>query len=154
VVPPPPPPDSWASRPDSDVAIWTIKLEAGARWTVPPANPGTNRMLYLFRGANPKVAGRTIPPRSAIRLRADAAVALEAGEPVELLLLQGKPINEPVVQHGPFVMNSPAEIQRAFLDYRDTHFGGWPWPDDAPVHPREETRFAIHPDGKKERADR
>ena len=58
------------------------------------------------------------------------------------LLLQGKPISERVVSHGPFVMNSEEEIQQAFRDYRATRFGGWPWKDDAVIFPREKGRFA------------
>src|SRR5262245_16530019 len=49
-VPPAPPPDSWAARTDADVAIWSIRLAPGARWTLPAASPGTNRTLYFFRG--------------------------------------------------------------------------------------------------------
>ncbi len=71
-------------------------------------------------------------------------------EDAEFLYLQGRPIAEPVVQYGPFVMNSAAEIQTAFLDYRRTQFGGWPWPSDEPVHPRAEGRFAVHANGKRE----
>ena len=50
-------------------------------------------------------------------MRADTAVQIVAdgGGAVELLMLQGKPIGEPVVQHGPFVMNSKAEIMEAFV---------------------------------------
>jgi len=48
---PAPPPRSWAARADTNVAIWTIKMAAGATWTLPPAAPGTNRTLYFFRGA-------------------------------------------------------------------------------------------------------
>ena len=84
-------------------------------------------------------------------MRADVSVALEAGpDETELLLLQGRPIAEPVAQHGPFVMNAAHEIQQAFADYRRTGFGGWPWPTDAPVHPRDQGRFAIHADGRRE----
>lgn len=151
---PAPPPDSWAARSDSDVAIWTIKMAPGARWTLPPARQGTNRMLYFFRGRQLRVGGRDIPGYHSVQLRADAPAALENG-PIEseLLLLQGRPINQPVAQRGPFVMNTPAELQQAFIDYQRTRFGGWPWPDDAPVHPRSEGRFARHADGRIERLE-
>jgi len=78
-------------------------------------------------------------------LRASQSVELtNAGQEVtEVLLLQGKPIGEPVAQHGPFVMNTQQEIQQAFADYRRTQFGGWPWPQDAMVFPREKGRFAL-----------
>jgi redox-sensitive bicupin YhaK (pirin superfamily) len=151
-LPPPPPPHSWAARPDSDLAIFTLKLAPHAQWSLPAASPGTRRMLYFFRGAGLQVAGRAIPPRSAIELRAAVEAPLTAGDSeCELLLLQGRPIGEPVVQYGPFVMNSKAEIQQAFADYQRTRFGGWPWPSDDPVSPRESGRFARHADGRLER---
>ena len=152
LTPPPPPPSSWASRPDTDVAIWTLQMSPGARWTLPPAAPGTNRTLYFFRGDALRVGGRVIAPRHSVELRADAEVVLESGsEESEMLLLQGRPIGEPVAQHGPFVMTTSAEIQQAYSDYRRTRFGGWPWPSDEPVHPREEGRFARRADGRIER---
>jgi redox-sensitive bicupin YhaK (pirin superfamily) len=150
--PPAPPPHSWAARPDSDVAIWTIKMAPGARWTLPPAVPGSNRTLYFFVGSALRMAGQEIPRYHGVELRADAAVPLQNGpEESELLLLQGRPIAEPVVQYGPFVMSTRAEIQQAFADYQRTQFGGWPWPSDDPVHAREEGRFARHADGRIER---
>lgn len=148
-----PPPDSWASRADADVAIWSIRMTPGATWTLPPARAGTNRTLYFFRGAV-RIADRTLEDKAGVRLRPELPVALVAGpDGAELLLLQGRPIDEPVVQYGPFVMNTPAEIQQAFADYRRTQFGGWPWPQDDPVHGREDVRFARHADGRIERAD-
>jgi redox-sensitive bicupin YhaK (pirin superfamily) len=151
LVAPPPPPHSWAARPEHHVAIWTIALEPGARWTVPAAPPEVNRALYFFAGSSLELAGARVPPSSMVRVRPDAALELAAGDACELLLLQGVPIGEPVVQYGPFVMNAPAEIQRAFVDYQRTHFGGWPWPSEEPVHPRDEGRFARHADGRIER---
>jgi redox-sensitive bicupin YhaK (pirin superfamily) len=149
---PPPPPRSWASRPDTDVAIWTIKMAPGARWTLPPATAGTNRMLYFFRGSALDVGPRAIAPYHGVALRAEVPAVLQNGpEESELLLLQGRPIGEQVVSYGPFVMNSQAEIQQAFADYRRTQFGGWPWPADDPVHPRDARRFARHADGHTER---
>ncbi len=152
---PPPPPKSWASHADADVAIWTIKMDPGARWALPAANAGTNRMLYFFRGASMTIAGERQSSHAALTLAPTHEVTLEAGpEACELLLLQGKPIAEPVAAHGPFVMNTRAEIQQAFMDYQRTQFGGWPWPDDAPVHPRDAGRFARHADGRIEKNDR
>jgi len=149
-----PPPRSWAARADTDVAIWTIAMAPGARWTLPAASgPGTLRSLYLFAGEGVRIADRAIARGQGVELQGDAPVAIENGPArSELLLLQGRPIGEPVAQHGPFVMNTRGEIQQAFLDYQRTRFGGWPWSGDAPVHPREEGRFARHADGRIERA--
>jgi redox-sensitive bicupin YhaK (pirin superfamily) len=150
---PPPPPRSWAARSDSDVAIWTIKLAPGARWTLPAAAAGSNRVLYVFAGRGLRVGGREIAPSHGVQLRAELPAPLEAtsDQEIEMLLLQGRPIDEPVVQHGPFVMNSREEIADAMADYRRTQFGGWPWEGDDPVHPRDEGRFARHVDGRIER---
>ncbi|MDB5929742.1 MAG: Pirin domain protein [Polaromonas sp.] len=149
----PPPPASWAAHHDADVAIWTIRMAPGARWTLPAATgKGTRRQLYFFKGASVAVAGQAVNAASAIELRADAAAELVNGaEEAEFLLLQGRPIGEPVVQYGPFVMNTQAEIRQTMADYQRTRFGGWPWPDSAPVHGTEPARFAIHPDGIEER---
>jgi len=103
-------------------------------------------MLYFFRGAALKVAGREIAARHSVELRADATVLLEnGGAESELLMLQGRPIGEPVVQRGPFVMNTQGEIQEAWRDYRATGFGGWPWPRHDPVLGNDPARFAGTP---------
>lgn len=147
---PAPPPSSWASRPESDVAIWHLRLDAGARWTLPPASPGAGRVLYVFAGDAIDVAGSTAVRDTGVQLRADSAVDLAAGgTPVEAMLLQGRPIGEPVAQYGPFVMNNRSEIEKAMADYQRTGFGGWPWGDDAPTHGRR-GRFARHADGRVE----
>ena len=149
---PAPPPKSWASRPNSDVAIWTLKMSPGARFVLPPAAAGSNRTLYFFRGKDLRIGARSIGVRHAIELVADVETTIDNGaEESELLMLQGRPIAEPVVQRGPFVMNTPAEIQKAYADYRTTRFGGWPWPSDGPVHDRG-ARFARHADGRVEKA--
>jgi redox-sensitive bicupin YhaK (pirin superfamily) len=153
--PPSPPPKSWAARSDTDVAIWTLKLEAGATWTLPPArHPEAMRTLYFFVGSSIKIDDLVLTEHSAAVVRSNIDVKLEAGkDAVELLMLQGRPIGEPVAQHGPFVMNNRAELQQAFSDYQRTQFGGWPWPADDPVHARDAGRFAKHIDGHLEKAE-
>lgn len=148
-----PPPDSWAARAEADIAIWTIRMDPGAHWTLPAAaGSRTRRHLYRFAGTTVQLDGHRFDGMGAIEIRADVDVALANGEAVtEFLLLQGRPIGEPVAQYGPFVMNTQAEIQQAFADYRRTQFGGWPWRDEAPVHGRDPARFARHPDGREER---
>jgi redox-sensitive bicupin YhaK (pirin superfamily) len=150
---PSPPPNSWASRADAGVAIWTLKLSPGARFRLPAGPAGVNRTLYFFRGKSLVVAGRALDAHAAIQVRSEADIELENGAlESEILVLQGRPIAEPVAQYGPFVMNSRAEIQQAISDYQRTQFGGWPWPDDGPVHERQAGRFARHADGRVERA--
>ena len=78
---------------------------------------------------------------------ASLPVELTATATVECLVLQGRPIGEPVAQYGPFVMNTEDEIRQAFEDYRRTEFGGWPWPSDEPVNAADQGRFARRPDG-------
>ena len=149
---PKPPPHSWAAHAEAEVAIWTIRMDPKAEWTLPPAAPGCNRTLYFFRGGGLRAGDRDVKAGTALRLKGDAALPLRNGsQEAEFLLLQGKPINEPVVQYGPFVMNTRTEIEQAFMDYQATQFGGWPWPSDDPVHDREEGRFARHADGRLER---
>jgi redox-sensitive bicupin YhaK (pirin superfamily) len=139
----------------ADVAIWTLKLAPGARLTLPPAKPGTNRTLYFFRGASLVVDDTKVPRGVGVAVTPDVALPLTNGEAEgEVLVLQGRPINEPVVQYGPFVMNSEAEIRDAFRDYQRTQFGGWPFKRDDPVHPREQERFAKRPDGSIELASK
>jgi redox-sensitive bicupin YhaK (pirin superfamily) len=165
-TPPSPPPSSWASRPEADVAIWHLQLEPGASWTLPPAAGGdtTARVLYVFEADTLQVGGVPAqgegPPPvvvgndTGVALDATVPVELTAGSaPVEALLLQGRPIGEPVARYGPFVMNTQDEIEQAFLDYQETRFGGWPWPDEDPNHGPRRGRFAKHADGRMEEID-
>ena len=148
---PSPPPGSWASHPDADVAIWTIRLAPGAAWTLPAAAPGSNRHLYHFEGSGLRIGGSAVPGGHLAVVHAERALELRAGgDGSQLLLLQGRPIAEPVAQYGPFVMNTRAQLQQAFDDYQRTQFGGWPWKRDDPVHARAQGRFAKHADGRVE----
>ena len=153
-TPPAPPPDSWASDPGSDLAIWTLTMQPAAQWTLPAAHSGSNRTLYVFRGDGLRIDGESVAPGNAVRLAPNRIVPIENGsQESDMLLLQGHPIGEPVVQHGPFVMNTNDEIRQAMHDYQHTHFGGWPFEDEAPVHPRDAARFARHADGRVEKPE-
>ena len=148
---PPPTPDSWAANPDNEVVILTIKMEADARWVLPKASADANRNLYFYKGKDLQIDGEAIPPYHSIQVNAASDITLQAGkEDCFLLMLQGKPINEPVVQYGPFVMNSEDEIREAFQEYKRTQFGGWPWPKHEQAHDRNKERFAIYADGREE----
>ena len=152
---PPPPPSSWASRAEADLAIWHLVAEPRASWSVPPgASADTVRTLYVFEGSV-HIGEHHLEASTGAVLRADEPVEVVGGPyGAEALVLQGRPIGEPVAQYGPFVMNDQAEIDEAFADYRRTGFGGWPWPTDDPVHPRDAGRFARHADGHLEQPSR
>lgn len=147
-----PPPASWAARSDADVAIWTIRMTPGARFALPAAASGdARRNLYFFAGGAISIDGERVDAHAAFELMAGRDVVLEAGPTtVELLMLQGRPIAEPVAQYGPFVMNRREELEQAFADYQRTQFGGWPWDDTGPVHGEAPRRFAKHVDGRVE----
>nr|WP_222615286.1 pirin-like C-terminal cupin domain-containing protein [Persicimonas caeni] len=148
-TPPSPPPNSWASRAEADVAIWSIKMEAGATFQMPAVSEGTERSLYVHEGAGVRVGDTDVPNARRVQLDGHGPIELAAGgQQTEILLLQGRPIGEPVAKRGPFVMNSQQEIRQAYLDYQRTQFGGWPWGENDPVHQRTKGRFARHIDGR------
>jgi len=148
---PSPAPDSWAADSNNEVAIWTIRMEPGAEWTLPVASAAANRTLYFYQGASINIDGQTIDVDHAIELKSDAATTIKNGAADgHFLFLQGRPLNEPVAQHGPFVMNEQHEIMEAIQDYQRTQFGGWPWERNDQVHGRERGRFARHADGREE----
>ncbi len=147
---PTPAPDSWAANPANEVLICTIKIEPNAVYKFPKASSGINRSIYFFKGDEITSEDYTIPVHHEIILNANEEVELSNGNTeAHFLVLQGKPINEPIVQHGPFVMNSQIEIREAISEYQQTEFGGWPWPSHDHVHDKSEGRFALYPDGTK-----
>jgi len=150
---PSPPPESYASDPKGNIAIWTLRMEPNARVILPTTDvKGTTRSLYFFLGEKLSVDNTVLDKHCGIELDGSMGAELHnAGSNViELLMLQGVPIDEPVVQHGPFVMNTRQEIQQTFIDYQQTQFGGWPYDRPDPIHPKTQPRFAVHTDGSKE----
>lgn len=147
----PPAPDSWAADPENEVAIWLVTMEAGATFELPPAPVNLSRTIYFYQGTSLYAGGSTLPEYYSADISPELKITLVNG-PGEgrFLLLQGKPIHEPVAQAGPFVMNTDSEIREAFRDFRLTQFSGWPWKRPDPVHGREKARFARYADGREE----
>lgn len=147
---PAPPPDSWASKATSDVAILHVRLAPDASFTLPAPRPGSSRVLYFFEGERLHIGGDAVPSNTGAVLDDRSVLDITADGHAEFIVLQGQPIDEPVAQHGPFVMNSRHELQQAVEDYQRTGFGGWPWADQSPTHGHAARRFARHADGKTE----
>ncbi len=144
----PPAPNSWAADKDNEVAIWNIHVEANTEFTLPKANTEVSRTLYFYEGDSIQFGDQKVMPNFGIVLDANQEAKFTVGDKKgHFLVLQGKPIAEPVAKYGPFVMNTDTEIQQAMDEYRLTQFGGWPWPYPDNVHEKEKGRFAKYPDG-------
>jgi hypothetical protein len=104
--------------------------------------------LYFYEGSELFVEDKAVGSYRAIEVKPEMEITLTASKgAASILLLQGRPIGETVIQYGPFVMNTKEEIQQAFNDYHQTQFGGWPWARLDMVHPKSKGRFAKHADG-------
>lgn len=147
-----PAPDSWAADADHEVAVFTVKLEAGAVWSIPEAPADAYRNLYFYKGGSINIDGQVVGRNSRVKLNAEAKTTITNAHTADayILLLQGKPIEEPVVQYGPFVMNTEQEIRDTIAEYQRTQFGGWPWPMKEQVWDKGKGRFAKYADGTEE----
>lgn len=146
------PKNSWAADPANSVNILLVKLQTGGVFTFPASKQQTQRSLYLFQGAGIELGGQRVTGKKALFVDAGKDLTAKAlGEGVEFLLLEAKPIGEPVVQHGPFVMNTREEIMQTFDDYQRTQFGGWKWEREDMIHGSKIEKFAKYPDGRIER---
>ena len=147
---PAPPKASYASQARSELLITYGQIQANGSRALPAAPAGVNRCVYLYEGAL-ELEGKAWKAPLRLVLKADRATTLASKTGAALLVLQGRPLGEPVASYGPFVMNTKQELMQAFEDYQRTQFGGWPWPSDDPVHPADAGRFARHPDGRNEK---
>lgn len=146
-----PTPDSWAADPDHAVGVYTVEMQAGATWTLPKTNRDANRSIFFYNGESIEIDGQAIQVNHAIQAAAGEDLMIKNGRQASrLLILEGQPIGEPVVQHGPFVMNTEEEIRMTMREYGKTQFGGWPWAEAEVAHSRQKGRFALHSNGIEE----
>lgn len=95
-----------------------LELQAGAVFTL-PTESSLNALVYLFEG-QAEIDNKQLQHHSAAVLSSGEFVTIKASEKgARLLILAGEKINEPIVQHGPFVMNTRAEINQAIDDYKN-----------------------------------
>lgn len=154
-----PAPDSWASDPANKVRILLVRLDHGQSLDLEAVSPTLSRSIYLYVGDQVEIKSGDeaaeylkLENNQGASLNGNAAFSIANHGPnsVSLLLLEGEPILEPIVQYGPFVMNTQDEITKAFQDFRQTRFGDWPWDRSDPVHGHEARRFARYADGTTE----
>ena len=114
------------ARTFTDIDVWDIRLNAGKSATF-DLHQGRNTALVVLHGAV-EVNGQEVVREGQLALfeRDGSQVRLEANNDAVLLILSGEPIDEPIVGHGPFVMNTDAEIQQAFVDFQSGKFGRMP----------------------------
>lgn len=149
-----PTPDSWAASVENHVRIMTIKMDAQAEWTLPKTKEGISRNLYFYRGQTLSIDHEMIKEYYRVGLEPEQDITITNGDKeAYLLILEGRPIGEPVVQHGPYVMNTVEEIRDTMKEYQRTQFGGWPWPNHEQVHSQDKGRFALHTNGVEERPE-
>ncbi|MBV7570336.1 pirin family protein [Pseudomonas sp. PDM27] len=112
-----------AARTFTPVDLWDIRLNAGKSLTL-DLHEGRNTALVVLRGTV-QVNGLEPVRQGQLALfdRKGDQLTLEASEGAVVLLLSGEPIDEPIVGHGPFVMNTEQEIHQAFADFQSGRFG-------------------------------
>ncbi|WP_047276446.1 pirin family protein [Pseudomonas lundensis] len=110
----------------TDIQVWDIRLQAGKSATF-DLHEGHNTALVVLKGAV-QLNGQEMAREGQLALfdRDGTQVHVDADQDAVFLILSGEPIDEPIVGHGPFVMNSEAEIEQAFVDFQSGRFGRMP----------------------------
>lgn len=143
---------SWARDRNHHVGIYLIHMEPEATFVLPAVSETLNRNLYFYEGDSIVIDEEKIPSSNWVKLTGDQEITMTNGvKEGYFLILEGEPINEPVVQYGPFVMTTEQEIQDTFREFQKTKFGGWQWERPDPVHEPNAGRFAHYADGRIEK---
>ncbi|MFC0179845.1 pirin family protein [Thorsellia kenyensis] len=140
-----PPQASYASSEKADLTVAVLTLAKGEQFNLPKAhNLHALRSLYFYMGNSVKIGDVVIdkPMKISLDSSFDQLPIIAIDGEVKLLLLQGVPLYEPIVQHGPFVALTKDRLYEKINEYRRTEFGGWTLPTSAPVHGEITKRFA------------
>jgi len=111
------------ARTFTPIDVWDLRLNAGKPVTL-DLHAGRNTALVILQGTvlvNGEEVAR--PGQLALFERDGSQLTLESSDDAKVLLLSGEPIDEPIVGHGPFVMNTEQEIHQAFADFQSGRFG-------------------------------
>ncbi|NWC97055.1 MULTISPECIES: pirin family protein [unclassified Pseudomonas] len=111
------------ARTFTPIDVWDMRLNAGRSVTL-DLHAGRNTALVVLRGTV-RINGTEVAREGQLAVfeRDGTQLRLESSDDATVLLLSGEPIDEPIVGHGPFVMNTEQEIHQAFADYQSGQFG-------------------------------
>jgi redox-sensitive bicupin YhaK (pirin superfamily) len=111
------------ARTFTPIDVWDMRLNAGRSVTL-DLHAGRNTALVVLRGTV-RINATDVAREGQLALfeRDGTQLRLESSDDAMVLLLSGEPIDEPIVGHGPFVMNTEQEIHQAFADYQSGQFG-------------------------------
>ncbi len=114
---------SGPARTFTPIDVWDLRLNPGKTVTL-DLHAGRNTALVILRGTV-RVNGEELAQQGQLALfeRDGQQLLLESNDDAKVLLLSGEPIDEPIVGHGPFVMNTEQEIHQAFADFQSGKFG-------------------------------
>jgi redox-sensitive bicupin YhaK (pirin superfamily) len=111
-------------KPLTDIEIARVKLQKGGRYEL--EIPQEKNILFYVVNGKLQVNGSVAATHNLVEFEnAGSGIQIEALEDSELILGHGTPFNEPIVAHGPFVMNSEKEIMEAMRDYQMGKMGVW-----------------------------
>lgn len=144
---------SWATDTNHHMGAVEVIMQPGTTFTLPKVSEILNRFVFFYEGTDKvKIDDYGVKQSHLFDLNGNEEITIVNGNAVaKLFIMEGEPIGEPVVAHGPFVMNTTQEIQEGFERYRRNQFGGWPWgPTERDmVNPKDAGRFASYDFDKK-----